>query len=309
MQIFNITLGQMGFLFSLIVVGFILAKFKVLPDNAQKTLSKLENTVFIPCLVAGTFIENFTVERISSAWKLLLVSLAICVISIPIAILVSRLCARDRYTQNIYTYGLVFSNFGFMGNAVVSAIFPDIFFEYLIFTLPLWTVIYLWGVPALLIAESGEKQSLKSRAKAFLNPMFVAMIIGMIIGLTGLSVPSWVSSAVSSLGNCMSPVAMLLTGITVSAISFKATFTNYKIYIVSAVRLVLLPLAFIGLSLLISFDETVRICAIAALAMPLGLNTIVVPGAYGRDTSVAAGMAIISHLLSCITIPLIFMLI
>lgn len=309
MQIFNITLGQMGFLFSLIVVGFILAKFKVLPDNAQKTLSKLENTVFIPCLVAGTFIENFTVERISSAWKLLLVSLAICVISIPIAILVSRLCARDRYTQNIYTYGLVFSNFGFMGNAVVSAIFPDIFFEYLIFTLPLWTVIYLWGVPALLIAESGEKQSLKSRAKAFLNPMFVAMIIGMIIGLTGLSVPSWVSSAVSSLGNCMSPVAMLLTGITVSAISFKATFTNYKIYIVSAVRLVLLPLAFIGLSLLISFDETVRICAIAALAMPLGLNTIVVPGAYGRDTSVAAGMAIISHLLSCITIPLIFTLI
>ena len=309
MQIFNITLGQMGFLFSLIVVGFILAKFKVLPDNAQKTLSKLENTVFIPCLVAGTFIENFTVERISSAWRLLLVSLAICVISIPIAILVSRLCAKDRYTQNIYTYGLVFSNFGFMGNAVVSAIFPDIFFEYLIFTLPLWTVIYLWGVPALLIAESGEKQSLKSRAKAFLNPMFVAMIIGMIIGLTGLSVPSWVSSAVSSLGNCMSPVAMLLTGITVSAISFKATFTNYKIYIVSAVRLVLLPLAFIGLSLLISFDETVRICAIAALAMPLGLNTIVVPGAYGRDTSVAAGMAIISHLLSCITIPLIFMLI
>ena len=309
MQIFNITLGQMGFLFSLIVVGFILAKFKVLPDNAQKTLSKLENTVFIPCLVAGTFIENFTVERISSAWRLLLVSLAICVISIPIAILVSRLCAKDRYTQNIYTYGLVFSNFGFMGNAVVSAIFPDIFFEYLIFTLPLWTVIYLWGVPALLIAESGEKQSLKSRAKAFLNPMFVAMIIGMIIGLTGLSVPSWVSSAVSSLGNCMSPVAMLLTGITVSAISFKATFTNYKIYIVSAVRLVLLPLAFIGLSLLISFDGTVRICAIAALAMPLGLNTIVVPGAYGRDTSVAAGMAIISHLLSCITIPLIFTLI
>lgn len=309
MQIFNITLGQMGFLFSLIVVGFILAKFKVLPDNAQKTLSKLENTVFIPCLVAGTFIENFTVERISSAWRLLLVSLAICVISIPIAILVSRLCAKDRYTQNIYTYGLVFSNFGFMGNAVVSAIFPDIFFEYLIFTLPLWTVIYLWGVPALLIAESGEKQSLKSRAKAFLNPMFVAMIIGMIIGLTGLSVPSWVSSAVSSLGNCMSPVAMLLTGITVSAISFKATFTNYKIYIVSAVRLVLLPLGFIGLSLLISFDGTVRICAIAALAMPLGLNTIVVPGAYGRDTSVAAGMAIISHLLSCITIPLIFTLI
>ena len=42
--------------------------------------------------------------------------------------------------------------------------------------------------------------------------------------------------------------------------------------------------------------------------MPLGLNTIVVPAAYGKDTSVAAGMALVSHLLSCITIPVIFML-
>jgi predicted permease len=45
------------------------------------------------------------------------------------------------------------------------------------------------------------------------------------------------------------------------------------------------------------------------LAMPLGLNTIVVPGAYGKDTTDAASMALISHILSIITIPIIFMLV
>ena len=51
------------------------------------------------------------------------------------------------------------------------------------------------------------------------------------------------------------------------------------------------------------------VCAVCAIAMPLGLNTIVIPSAYGKDSTVAAGMAIISHLLSCITIPLVFMFI
>jgi predicted permease len=42
--------------------------------------------------------------------------------------------------------------------------------------------------------------------------------------------------------------------------------------------------------------------------MPLGLSTIVIPGGYGKDTSVAAGMTLVSHLLSAVTIPCIFYL-
>jgi predicted permease len=42
--------------------------------------------------------------------------------------------------------------------------------------------------------------------------------------------------------------------------------------------------------------------------MPLGLNTLVIPAAYGKDTSAAAGMALVSHFLSCISIPLVFLL-
>ena len=52
--------------------------------------------------------------------------------------------------------------------------------------------------------------------------------------------------------------------------------------------------------------ETLEYCMICNLAMPLGLSTIVVPAAYGKDSTVAASMALISHLLSCITIPIVF---
>ncbi len=309
MSIFATTLNQIFFLFGFIVIGYILVKFKILPENSAKVLSKLENTIFIPALVMGTFIENFTIERIGAAWKLMAVSFIIGFIVIPFAILVSKLVTKDKYIQKIYTYGLSFSNFGFMGNAVVSSLFPDIFFEYLIFTLPLWMLIYLWGVPRLLIADSGKKQTFKESLKSFVNPMFIAMLIGIVIGLLNISLPQWIVSIIDVSGDCMSPIAMLLTGIVVSFISLKKTFTNIKIYIVSIVRLIVMPLIFIAVASFLNMPETIYVCAICSLAMPLGLNTIIIPSALGRDTSVAAGMTVISHLLACITIPFIFAII
>jgi len=309
MNLFTSTLNQTAFLFSFIIIGYVLAKWKILPDNSSVVLSKLENTVFIPALVMGTFIENFTVERISKASNLLLISFIIAFVAIPFAIFVSKLLTKDRYIQNIYTYGLSFANFGFMGNAVVMSLFPDIFFEYLIFTLPLWILIYVWGVPRLLMADTTKKQTFKETAKSFVNPMFIAMLVGMVIGLFKIKLPMWFVSLVDVSGDCMSPIAMILTGVVVSTISLKKTFTDVKIYFISFIRLIVMPVIFILVARFFEISQTIYICALCSLAMPLGLNTIVIPSAYGKDTTVAAGMAVISHLFAVLTIPLIFMII
>ena len=309
MSAFSTTSNQILFLFGFIIIGYILVKLKILPENSASVLSKLENTIFIPALVMGTFVENFTIERIASAWKLLSVSFIIACIAIPFAIFVSTLVTKDKYIQKIYTYGLSFSNFGFMGNAIVSNLFPNIFFEYLIFTLPLWMLIYLWGVPKLLIADTDKKCTFAESLISFINPMFIAMLLGMVIGLLNIPLPDWTTSIINVSGDCMSPIAMILTGVVVSSISLKKTFTNVRIYIVSIIRLVIMPILFMVTASLFEIPETIYICALCSLAMPLGLNTIVIPSALGKDTSVAAGMAVISHLLSCITIPLIFLII
>ena len=101
---------------------------------------------------------------------------------------------------------------------------------------------------------------------------------------------------------------MLLTGITIASIDLKATVKNRMVYFLSIIRLVIIPLIAIGLLSLIPIPYGLALCSICALAMPLGLNSVVIPGAYGLDTSAAAGMALVSHVLSCISIPVIFML-
>ena len=308
MEILITTLGQMMVLFLLIFLGYILAKVKVVPENSAIVLSKLENNLFVPALVLGTFIGNFTFEKLGAAWRLFLISFLICIVMIFAAVLVSKFCSKDEYIRSIYSYGLAFSNFGFMGNAVVSVVFPELFLDYLIFTMPLWTMIYLWGVPCLLIPRGEGKQAIGTRLKSFANPMFVALIVGMIIGLSGIRLPNFLTTVISATGNCMSPVAMLLTGITVANMDVKKVLSVKSIYVVTLVRLLLFPLVFIGIFKLLPMSQTVMVCTICSLAMPSGLTSIVVPSAYGKDTSVAAGTALVSHLLSCITIPVIFYL-
>lgn len=308
MSVLQATIVQMLVLFTFILMGYVVAKVKAVPENSATVLSKLENSLFVPALVLGTFVKNFTVEKLGTAWKLFLVSFAICFVMILLAVVVSKYCSKDQYIRNIYTYGLAFSNFGFMGNAVVCAVFPEFFLEYLIFTMPLWTMIYLWGVPCLLIPSEEGKQTIKGRLKSFLNPMFAAMVIGVVIGLCGIKLPAFLTTVIDVTGDCMSPIAMMLTGITVANMNVKKVLSMKSIYAVSIIRLIVFPIIFIGLFRLVPMAENVMVCTICSMAMPLGLSTLVIPGGYGKDTSVAAGMAIVSHLLSAVTIPFIFCL-
>ena len=323
MQLFLSTMSQMAYLFSFIALGFILTKIGALPKDSAKVISKLENNLLLPAMVLNTFTQRFTVKTLSTAGKTLLYSGAVLLVAIGISLVLTRILTKDGYLRKIYTYGLAFSNFGFMGYAVVNALFPEIYFEYVLFTLPLWTGIYVWGTPELLIADANKK-GLKARLMNFVNPMFICMIIGMIFGLTGVmgsmdaagetfvahGAVKWFMDVIAAAEKCMSPLAMLLTGITLAFIDLKKTFTTVSIYVVSAFRLLVFPGVFILLAKLFGFGEgTLFLCALCTLAMPLGLSTIVVPAAYGRDTSQAAGMALISHALSCITIPIIFSLI
>ncbi len=324
MEIFSATLGQTIYLFVLILIGFLLTRWKLLPEGTAKILAKLENMLFIPALMLKTFMNDFTVDRLGNSGILFLFSSVLLCIIVPMAILISKLLTRESFTRNIFTYGLCFANFGYMGITVVAAVFSMYAADYLIFVMPLYLLIYIWAVPALLMNDG--KTTVKQKLKALLNPMFAGVFLGMVFGITFSAFPPFdlpafllppvtaLDTCIEALKNCMSPVAMLLTGITVADLDLKKTFTNLSIYTVTVIRLLVIPLVFLALLRFVpslfgmTIPENMMVCTVASLAMPLGLNTVVIPSAYGRDVSVAAGMALVSHLLGCITIPLVFML-
>ena len=307
MELFIPTLNQMLCLVAFIAVGYLLARFGAVKSEAAGMLSKLENVVFIPALMMGTFMSDFSVASLAESWKLIAFSAVVELVFLPISLLIGRKCSKVKFEQNICAYGLAFSNFGYMGHAVVRAIFPEYFGQYVMFTMPLYIIIYMWAVPTLLIPGDG-RQTWKQRLKAFFNPMLIGVLVGMVIGLSGIKLPSFVSSVVNTAGDCMSPIAMILTGITIASIDLSRVLRSWNIYIVTALRLLVYPLVAMAALMFLPLPEVYVLCAVCALAMPLGLSNVVIPAAYGMDTTKAAAMALVSHRLSVLTIPVMFIL-
>ncbi len=104
----------------------------------------------------------------------------------------------------------------------------------------------------------------------------------------------------------MAPLAMLLTGFVIGGYQPGSLLSLRKVYLVSLYRLVLMPLLFAWSARFIPIAPDIQHVLICAYSMPLGLNTIVIPAAYGGDTSLGASMALISNVLALITIPAVF---
>ncbi len=307
MSMFFDTLNPMLMMFACMVVGFVLNKKKLCPENTATVLSKLENYVLAPALTINTFSNYCTVESLSQQWPRITYCLIVLALAILLSFGLAPFFTKKGYNRNIYRYALTFGNFGFMGNAIVPAILGEAaLYDYMLFTLPMSLAVYTWGIASLIPKGEGKQNPLKR----LLNPSIFAVIIGAFLGLTGLTkyLPSFVTSTLSGFGSCMGPIAMVLTGFLIANYPFKTLLNNKKIYIAATLRLFVLPALFIFLLKLLGAGNTTLIMCLFGFATPLGLNTVVFPAAYGGDTSTGVSMAMISHTVCVITIPVMYAL-
>ncbi len=305
MGVFVATLNQMLVLFLFLALGFFLNRQLLLPVTSSTVLSKLETYLFVPCLIFSVFYKYCNVENFKAKWTYMLYGLVIMAVSLLIAVFLAKAFAKDGYLNRIYTYSFAVANFSFMGNAVVLGVFGEsVLFDYMIFTLPLNLYVYSIGTASLKPTDSAKKISIK----AFINPIFISLLLGAVLGFTEIPLPAFLTSAITSAGSCMSPLAMLLTGFVVGNFSLRQLVKDKKVYLASVIRLIALPAIFMIVLIALKTDKDIVRAALCATAMPLGLNTVVFPAAYGGDTTPGASMALISHVLSIITIPIMFTL-
>lgn len=304
MDVFSSAFQQMLFMFLFMLLGYTLRKRRLIPENSSSVLSKLENLVFMPCLVLNTFMMRCTIDNLTSKITFLFYSLVSLGIALGLALILTPFFAQKKEERGIYRYSFMVANIAFMGNAVVEGIFgEEILFDYLMFTLPINLFLNSIGISWLM---PGDGQM--SWRRKWLGPINLASIAGVILGLTALPLPRPLPAVIASGSACMAPVAMILTGFIIGGYPLRQLVSAGRIYLVAAYRLLLMPFLFAVLASLVRLPDDIRHVLICAYSMPLGLNTIVIPAAYDSDTSIGASMAFISNLMALVTIPLVFYL-
>ena len=297
-DLFLITLSQIVVLFVFIIIGYLLRKFNILPDNSAAVLSKLIMWVFLTSMAFKTFAVNFTVQNLRENMGYLAAGAVCAVVMFFVGNILGEKFGKIPVTKAIYKYSFVVPNTGYMGYPIVSGLFgEEALCHFMVFAIPLLIITYTWGVAVL---TGGGKVSVKSLK----NPMLIGMLLGIIFGLIGIPIPDLPMQILTSASNCMAPCAMILAGIVVAKKPLVKAFSHPRAYWATLIRLIAIPAVIMIAFKLLNVDKDIMTLGTLAYAMPMGMNTIVFTEANGMDSSAGTSTVMISHTLSVLTIPL-----
>lgn len=315
MEVFSLTLTQMLMMAIFIVTGIILHKIKLLPENADVALSRLQVYVFSPAQAFFAMSKHCTIKTFTENSYLILCGTVIIVALIILAYPLSTLFVRNperkpeiAYQRNVYKYALAFANYSYMGNFLILGLWgTEMLFKYSMFKLPLDILCSTWAI-YILIPKDHSKGGFMSIIKSLFTAPILGVILGIIAGLLGLAkyIPDFVNTALENASNCMGPNAMLIAGFVIGGYNILELFKNKKVYIMTALRLFIIPAAVVLILRYFNLSADVITFALIAFASPLGMNTIVFPATFGGETHTGASMVITSTILSVITIPILF---
>ena len=294
-----ITLEQVLILLLFILAGFLLAKAKIVDPKQVKILSALEVYLFLPCVSFNNFAKNFTPEYLVNKYPLVLVGLGLLVTTHFLSKLLAKGFARTDYEKSVFCYTFTIPNFGYTGYALCQGIFGELaLLDMMMFTLPMSVYTGSVGYNMLTKRDGG-----KFNWSKIFTPAVIGIMLGCLVGISGLQLPKVITDVTGKAASCMAPVSMLLTGIAISEFDIKALLKEKRAYLVSAIRLLGIPVLIWGALKLFGLGGMTA-TAVLVYAMPCGMNTIVYPKLIGEDCRIGASMALISAFLSLITIPL-----
>lgn len=304
-DVFLLTFGQLGVFLLIFCIGIVFTRAHVLPERTSAVLSRLITYVFLPAMCLNSFISQFTLEKIGEYASLLLAGTALMLVSLPLAAFVYRRMQGSIVEKLTAAYSMVVPNYAYFGYPLVLALFgQEMLSKLIMFGLPFNFFIYGWAMPRWMPQKPGKRE----RIRRCFSPPMLAMLLGMAWGLSGLRFPELIGDACAGLSDCMAPCAMLVSGCVIGRISLKRAFLERRTYLITAIRLALIPVAVIGLAFLLGLDGDLMLVMGVYVSVPLGMNPVVFSESYGRDGSFGASCALVSMLLSTLTLPLVISL-
>lgn len=295
---------QMIVLFLTLIIGFVASKTGIMTEDANKNISKLVAKVTNPLRIVSSVLTG---QRLLSNFDVLLMTLIAAggyVFLISTSLALPKLLHVKREHGGLYRFMYIFSNINYIGYPLVAALFgPGAMFHVTIFVLAYQIICWSYGVHLI----SGEER-FRPKWSALLTPCIAAALLAYVIYLTDLPVPKVLAQTAESVGSMTSPLAMLIIGCSLGRLSFRSIFGQWRLYVLSALKLIVLPILTYFLLRGVIANELILGVTVISMALPTATNTTIISYEYNADGTLASSGVFMTTLLSVATIPLVMQL-
>lgn len=293
--------AKMAMLVLIMLLGYLCARIGITGPEFNQRVTPLMVKVLLPATILNSVlsVSDFSGRELLDYILVMTVMVALQMLPAWFLPRLMRTRSEDVGATRLVT---AFGNVGFVGLPVVAAIFGDemVFFASLC-NIPFNLALY--SCSAAQLSPGGGRV----RWQDVLNAPVIATLLSVVLLLSRVHVPGVLADTISSVSGVTIPLSMLVIGTSLGGISVRSVLTDWRVYVVSAVRLLVCPLltwlvlrpfaagALLGISVLMAA------CPSAMLVTALCLQ-------YGRSDAFASKCIFLSTILSAVTIPLLIWL-
>ncbi len=298
--------SRMMSLFLIMVIGYIMRRAGVIDEAANVRYTKLVLNITVPAQIITSFISSRGIVPVSEVFSGFGLSIAVFAVYFVLAGAFVALLRVPKGQKGTYAFMALFSNVGFMGYPVITAIFGDGAMIYAVIMNVIFNIIVYSAGIALISGGSG---GFHFHPRLLLNIPLIASVLSFVLYFAGVSFPETVMTSLGYLGNVTTPVAMLVLGSTIAGMPVKELFDNWRIYVFTAFRLLVIPLVIYALLSRVPVGVSMMKGTLIILsAMPVATNTTMLAIEYHGDVRLASKGIFFTTVLSVVTIPFMAML-
>ncbi len=300
---FILIFEQLVKMFFIMLLAFICYKIKLVDQNGNRSLSNLLLMVVNPLLTITVYQGT---EYDPDMVRGLLLAFAAAFLTHILGIVVSTALIRPSSgtDYSIERFNSMYSNCGFIGIPLINSVFGGngVFYitAYMVaFNLFSWT----HGV---ILME--KKCSLKNMKEGVLSPMFLSTIAAVVLFFLGIRIPSVVLDSMNYVADMNTPLAMMVAGFSVAQADLGKMLRNTRIYFVSFIKLILIPLLVIGVLKLMALPDAVAVTVLIGAACPAATTGTMMAIRYRQNYTYSSELFAMTTVLSVVTIPAVIFL-
>ena len=305
MNISILLMQQIVQLFLMIFMGYLIVKTGLVRDDDSKVLSKIILYLIVPCVIINAFQVDYTTDTV----KGLLIAFAASVMTQVILLVVISVAGKLLHLNEVEVASVYYSN---SGNLIVPIVTFILGQEWVLYGCVFMSVqlVFLWTHCKKIISREASYDW----KKIILNINMLSIFIGVILFFTGIRLPEIIGNTLASVGTMIGPASMIVTGMLFAGMNLKQIFANKRVYFITFLRLIVVPLialVLIKLSNLASFSadgNKIMLIVFLAIITPSASTVTQMCQVYGNDSRYASAINVMTTLLSIITMPVMVML-
>ena len=291
--------------FAVIVTGWLVGYTGYLSRTLSEALIHFAYNIAMPALLIVTIAQEPSHSLID--WRFLAAFGGGSLLCFALVFGVMSIAAsRNLASRTMFGMAASMTNTGFVALPVLQAIYgPRAVLPAAIATV--FVAVVMFPIAVILLEtdqrdEHGAAASPMATAKhVVLNPLVISTLVGMLLSVLGLRMPGPVAAYFGIFADALTPCALFAIGLGLSLDGLRANIGQASL--LSAVKLVIMPLIVYGLSVSLHLDPLYAIAAVICAAVPTAKTVYILAGEYHREEMMVASTVSLTTLASVVSLP------